>query len=370
MISVAVVGCTGIVGQQTIANLAQHPWFRITKLAASAKSANKTYVDALADATGSVKWFLSEPIPEAVRRMQVEDADMLDVKNVDLVFSAVETGAAKVLEPRFAQHVPVISNASAFRYEADTPILVGGVNESHANLLKTQQVQRGWRGFVAPKPNCTTAGLVVALKPILDVYGIERVAMCSFQAISGAGRTPGVLGLDIIDNIVPFIPGEEEKAEQEPLKILGKLEGTRIINAPFVVSATCTRVPVTDGHVVVASIETKRQMDIADLKALYSNFGREFLAHHLPSSPKELVKVLEDPYHPQPKLHRDLGDGMTVTVGRIRPEPLFGNRGVKLVCLSHNTKFGASKGSIQSAEYLAKNVLNWVPGASPKFLAG
>jgi aspartate-semialdehyde dehydrogenase len=358
MIRVAIVGATGIVGQQCLVCLDGHPWFKVAKLAASERSAGKTYIEALRDPSGSIKWFCPEPIPAGIENLPVENAEDFDATTVDLVLSAVDASAAKVLEPRYAKTTPVVSNASAFRFETDTPILVGGVNMEHAALLKVQQQRRGWKGFVAPKPNCTITGLVVALKPVLDAFGVKRVVATSLQAMSGAGRTPGLSAMDMVDNVVPFIPGEEPKVESEPQKILGALAGDHVESAPFPISATCTRVPVLDGHLVCATVELEREASPDDVKRVMQEFGRDFVALGLPSTPPHLIEVLDDPFRPQPRMDRDRGGGMTTTVGRIRPESVLG-QGVRFVCLAHNTKLGAAKGSIQTAEYLVKHFLGW-----------
>jgi aspartate-semialdehyde dehydrogenase len=358
MIRVAVVGATGIVGQQALVALDNHPWFKVTKLAASERSAGKTYLEALRDASGSTKWWCPEPMPEDVANLVVEDASQMDATEVDLVFSAIDASAAKELEPRYALTTPVISTASAFRYEPDTPILVGGVNMEQAKLLEVQQKNRGWKGFIAPKPNCTTSGLVVSLKPILDTFGVRRVVMTSLQAMSGAGRTPGLSAMDMMENVVPYIAGEEPKAESEPQKILGVLAGNTIMPADFAVTATCTRVPVLDGHLVVATVETEKEATPEAVKKAMQEFGKEFVALGLPSSPKHLIEVFDDPFRPQPRMDRERGGGMTTSVGRLRPETVIGH-GIKYVCLAHNTKLGAAKGAIQTAEYLVKYFLNW-----------
>lgn len=358
MIRVGIVGATGIVGQQLLVGLDNHPWFKVTKLAASERSAGKTYVEALKDASGSMKWWCPEPIPSDVADLMVEDAMQFDPTQVDLIFSAVDAGPAKQLEPMYAKTTPVVSTASAFRYEADTPILVGGVNMEHASLLKVQQQNRGWKGFVSPKPNCTISGLVVSLKPIIDAFGVKRVVMTSLQAMSGAGRTPGLSAMDMMENVVPYIPGEEPKAESEPQKILGMLKDNAIVLADFATSATCTRVPVLDGHLVCATVETEKEASPEAVKKVMTEFGKEFVALGLPSSPKHLIEVVDDPFRPQPRMDRERGGGMTTTVGRLRPETVLG-KGIKYVCLAHNTKLGAAKGAIQTGEYLAKYFLNW-----------
>jgi aspartate-semialdehyde dehydrogenase len=359
MIKIALVGATGIVGQQAIVSLINHPWFKITKLAASERSAGKKYRDALKDASGASKWWCPEDMPEEIAEMVVEDAALFDPTTVDMIFSTVDTSAAKELEPKYAKTTPVISTASAFRYEEDTPILIGGVNMEQAQLLDIQRKKRGWKGFIAPKSNCTISGLVVSLKPVLDKYGVKQVIMVSQQAMSGAGRTPGLSAMDMTENVVPYIPGEEPKVETEPQKILGKFVGEAIVAAPFGISATCTRVPVLDGHLVSAFVQTDKPCTPDEVKEVMKNFGKEFCALALPSSPKHLIEVTDDPFRPQPRVDRERGGGMTVTVGRIRKDPLFAN-GIKYVCLAHNTKLGAAKGALQTAEYLAKYYLKLI----------
>jgi aspartate-semialdehyde dehydrogenase len=359
MIKIAIIGATGIVGQQAIISLTGHPWFKITKLAASERSAGKTYREALKDANGSSRWWCTEELPEEIANLLVEDAANFDPTSVDIIFSTVDASAAKELEPKYAKTTPVISTASAFRYESDTPILIGGVNMEQSQLLAVQQQKRGWKGFVAPKSNCTIAGLTVSLKPILDTFGVKQVIMTSLQAMSGAGRTPGLSAMDMTENVVPYISGEEPKAETEPQKILGKLVGESIQHAPFGISATCTRVPVLDGHLVCAFVQTEKPCTPEAVKDAMVNFGKEFCALALPSSPRHLIEVTDDPFRPQPRLDRERGGGMTVTVGRIRKDTIIEN-GIKFVCLAHNTKLGAAKGALQTAEYLVKYYLKWI----------
>lgn len=359
MLRIAIVGATGIVGQQAIVSLIGHPWFKITKLVASERSAAKKYRDALKDANGSSRWWCNEELPEDIGDMVVEEAATFDATSVDIIFSTMDAGPAKELEPKYAKTTPVISTASAFRYEADTPILVGGVNMDHAALLAVQQKNRGWKGFISPKSNCTIAGLVVSLKPILDKYGVKQVMMTSLQAMSGAGRTPGLSAMDMMENVVPYISGEEPKVETEPQKILGKFAGDTIQNAPFGITAACNRVPVLDGHLVCAFVQTEKPCTPEDVKKAMVDYGKDFSELHLPSSPKHLIDVTDDPFRPQPRVDRDKGGGMTVTVGRIRKDPIIEN-GIKYVCLAHNTKLGAAKGALQTAEYLVKNYLKLV----------
>ncbi len=359
MIRVGIIGATGIVGQQAIVSLINHPWFKVTKVAASSRSAGKTYRESLKDANGSSRWWCVEELPAEIGDLIVEEASEFDPTSVDLIFSTMDAGIAKELEPKYAVTTPVISTASAFRYEADTPILVGGVNMEHSQILALQQKNRNWKGFVAPKPNCTTAGLVISLKPILDHFGIKQVFMTSMQAMSGAGRTPGLSAMDMTENVLPYIPGEEPKAEMEPQKILGLYTNNQIEIAKFGMSATCNRVPVLDGHMVCANVETEKPCTPAEVMQAMRDFGKDFIALNLPSSPLHLIDVTEDPFRPQPRMDREKGNGMTVTVGRVRPDSLFTN-GVKFTCLSHNTKLGAAKGALQTAEYLVKYYLKWL----------
>jgi aspartate-semialdehyde dehydrogenase len=281
----------------------------------------------------------------------VEDAAKLDVAGLDVVFTAVESDAAKELEPRYAKTTPVVSTASAFRYEKDVPIFIPGVNLDHHALIPVQKKGRGWNGFVTPVPNCTTTGLAMTLKPLQDAFGVDHVVMTSLQGCSGAGRSPGVLALDIVDNVVPYIPKEEEKVEAETRKILGRLTGETVEPAAFRVSATCTRVPVLEGHTEAVSVSLKQAATVAQVKQVLREHGKAFLALGLPSCPPALIDVSEDPFRPQPRLDRDREDGMLTSVGRVRPDQALAH-GIKYVLVSHNTKMGAAKGAVLVAEYL------------------
>ena len=349
---VAVVGATGIAGQQFLAALAGHPWFEITALAASARSAGRTYGEAIRDANGARRWWCrEEPAPEHLA-LPVQDAAKLRTDGLDLVFTAIETEPARELEPIYAKSVPVLSTASAFRYEADVPVVVPGVNvAAHVPLLEHQRKRRGWRGFVLPQSNCTVVGLVVSLKPIADAFGIKRVLLTTMQGLSGAGRSPGVIGLDVIDNLIPYIPKEEEKVATEAGKILGRLGEGEIVPHPVVVGATCTRAAVIDGHTAAIAVETERPCDPAAAAAAMREFRGDYAGLNLPSAPKRPIVVHDDPFRPQPRLDRDVEGGMAVSVGRLRPEPALVN-GLKYVALSHNTLLGAAKGMVLTAEYL------------------
>src|SRR5215470_19664146 len=246
---VAVIGATGITGQQFLLALQDHPWFEVSLLAASERSAGKSYAEAIRDAkTGARRWWCQQEPPPQALSLPVYEASSLNLHGIDVVFSAVESEPARELEPLYAKTTPVVSTASAFRYEKDVPVFIPGVNLDHVRLIDVQKTKRGWQGFIATQPNCTTIGLAITLKPPFDNFGLKRVIMTSMQGVSGAGRSPGVIALDILDNIIPFISGEEEKVEKEARKILGTLGKNEITPADFVVSATCTRAAVLEGH--------------------------------------------------------------------------------------------------------------------------
>lgn len=352
-IRVAVLGATGVAGQQFLAALSGHPWMKLVKLAASERSAGKRYADAIRDASGASRWYVPEALDPAFADIEVENAAEMSADGVDLVFSALESDAAKVLEAKFAQHVPVVSTASAFRYEPDVPIFLPGVNADHGALIDLQRKNRGWKGFVTPGPNCTTVGLAMTLKPLMDAFGLRLVVMTSMQAVSGAGRTPGVPSMDIIDNIVPYIAKEEEKVQVETRKILGTLSGDAITPHPALVTCTCTRVGVIDGHTESVFVGLERKASVDDAKAAMRAFGADLRELGLPSLPPELIHVSEEPDRPQPRLDRDRGNGMTTTVGRLREDPAIEN-GLKYVLVSHNTGMGAARGAILTAEWLAR----------------
>ena len=352
-IPVAVVGATGLAGQQFLASLADHPQFEIKKLAASSRSAGKKYADAVKDDKGASKWFCSEPLADEHASLVVEDSAKLTTDGIGLVFSAVEADVARELEPRCAEKVPVISTASAFRYENDVPVFLPGVNWDHAALIDVQRKRRGWKGFISPGPNCTTVGLAMTLRPLDVAFGVSRVIMTSMQALSGAGRSPGVSAMDVLDNIIPYIPKEEEKVQIETLKILGKISGDVIAPADMLVSCTCTRVNVLEGHTESVFVELRKKAGLDEVKAVWRELGSDLAALKLHSAPKHLISVSEDPFRPQVRLDRDAEGGMSTVVGRLREDPALTN-GVKYMLVSHNTRMGAARGAILVAEYLTK----------------
>jgi aspartate-semialdehyde dehydrogenase len=341
---IGIVGATGIAGQQFVVAVQDHPWFTIARLAASARSAGKPFGQALLDPkTGARRWWCAEEPAARVLTLPVENGDMFDPEGLDLVFSATESDIAQAQEPRFAKTTPVVSTASAFRYEPDIPLLVPNVNMEHAGLIREQQANRGWKGFVVPIPNCTVTGLVITLKPLVDAFGLGSVIVTSMNGLSGAGRSPGVMGLDILDNLIPFIPGEEEKVQIECRKILPAHAGE--------VSATCTRVNVLEGHTEAVFASLGRRASIAEVERVMADAPNEARELGLPTAPPEWIKVHDDPFRPQPRLDRDNGRGMTTTVGRVREDSVLAN-GIKYMLVSHNTRIGAAAGAVLVAEYL------------------
>ncbi|MDY7018689.1 MAG: aspartate-semialdehyde dehydrogenase [Chloroflexota bacterium] len=355
MIKAAIVGATGIVGQQFIVALKNHPWIEIAALAASERSAGRSYKEAITDAqSGALRWFCEEPPVEEVMKMPVQNAIAMDVSSIDVVFSAIESDQAKILEPKFAVDRPVISTASAFRYDDDVPILIPGINSEHAKLIEVQRKSRGWKGFITPIPNCTTTGLAITLKPVYEAFGINAVIMTSMQAMSGAGRSPGVLGIDILDNVIPFIAGEEEKVQRETQKILGNFAGNSVSPAEFNVSCTCTRVNVREGHTESVFVSTKKACEIDDVATVMREYIGSSSEADLPSASEHIIIVMEDPFRPQPRLDHKAEDGMATVVGRIRKDNVLEN-GVKYLLVSHNTKMGAAKGAVLVAELLIRD---------------
>jgi aspartate-semialdehyde dehydrogenase len=345
-IPVGILGATGTVGQRFIQLLADHPWFRVTALAASERSTGLQYAKAC-------RWLLPTPIPDAVRDLVIQPLD--SELDCHLVFSALPTAVAGPVEERFAEvGYLVCTNAAPHRLGADVPLLVPEVNPDHTQLLEVQRRMRGWPGLIVASANCTTTQLVLALKPLHDAFVIRKLTVVTLQAISGAGY-PGVPAADILGNVVPFIKGEEEKVERESSKLLGTLEGDRVLEAPFAISAQCNRVPVYDGHTECVSIEFEHTPDVSDVMISLETFGGPPEIQGLPSSPTQPIIVHKEADRPQPLRDRHAGDGMSVSVGRVRPCPVFD---VKFVILGHNTLRGAAGGAIHNAELLVAQ--NWV----------
>jgi len=349
---VAIIGVTGSVGQEFVQSLNNHPWFQVTQIAASERSAGKKYLDAIKDSSGIVAWDVGGEIPEYIKDMTVKSIDEIDVSQLDLVFSAVESEAARDIETKMAADLPVISTSSAYRYEDDVPILIPGINDEQTELLEIQKKNRNWKGWVAPLPNCTTTGLAITLKPLLEKFGAKKVMMTSMQAISGGGKS-GVSAMGITDNIIPYIPKEEGKVRMETRKILGKLKDGKIEDADIRISCTCTRVPVIDGHTESVFVETTQHIDPAKAKEIYNQCNKDISVLGLPSAPENYYAFHEDPTRPQPRMERSVGDGMTTTIGRVEKEELFDN-GLKYMLFSHNKKMGSAKGAVLLAEMLYK----------------
>jgi aspartate-semialdehyde dehydrogenase len=348
----AIVGATGMAGQQFVQALSGHPNFEVVQMVTSRDVS--TYHKALVESDGSSRWTQHNEVPDDMKDIPVVSSKNFRPEHVDVIFTAIESDLAAELEPWFAQTTPTFSTASAFRYEEDTPLLITGVNDDHAELLLVQQTRRGWKGFVLPVPNCTVTGLAITLQPLQQYYGIDSVLMVSMQSVSGAGRSPGVRTLDILDNIIPYIPKEEGKVRRELLKILGQYDGDRITAADININCICTRANVLDGHTESVFVGLKNKADVHDIKEMINNHN-PFSSRTLHSAPSEWIHVFDDPFRPQPRLDRDRGGGMTTSLGRLEEEPVLG--GVKYVLVSHNTKMGAGKGAVLLAESLLEKGL-------------
>ena len=349
--NVAVIGATGMVGQRFCLLLENHPWFNVAALAASPSSAGKKYADAVAG-----RWAMTSPIPAKFADMTVLDAEAdLDkiAGMVDFVFCAVNMKKEEIraLEEKYAKaEVPVISNNSAHRFTPDVPMIIPEINPQHADIIPAQRKRLGTkRGFIAVKSNCSLQSYVPALHP-LQKYGVKAVAVSTYQAISGAGKTFDRMP-EILDNVIPYIGGEEEKSEREPLKIWGSIENGEIVctNTPKI-TAQCLRVPVSDGHTAAVFVSFDKKPSKEEILQAWADFSGEPQKLGLPSAPKQFLHYFEEDNRPQAKLDRMLENGMAVSVGRLREDILFD---YKFVCLSHNTLRGAAGGAVLMAELLA-----------------
>lgn len=350
--NVGIIGATGMVGQRFALLLADHPWFNVTALAASSRSAGKTYEEA----AGS-KWAMKDPIPENLKNMTVYDATSdIDtiVSKVDFVFCAVDMKKDEILalEEQYAKkECPVISNNSANRKTPDVPMVIPELNADHVKVIEAQRKRLGTKkGFIAVKSNCSLQSYVPALYPLDKEFGVEKVLVCTYQAISGAGKTferwP-----EIVDNVIPYIGGEEEKSECEPLKIWGKVRCGKIVPAKSPkFTAQCLRVPVSDGHMAAVFVTFKNKPTVEQIKEVWKNFSGEPQALELPHAPKQFLNYFEEDNMPQTKLNRDLEGGMAISCGRLREDTQYD---YKFVCLSHNTLRGAAGGGVLLAELLA-----------------
>lgn len=345
-IPVAVLGATGSVGQRFVQLLQGHPWFELVGVTGSERRLGMTYGE-------TCHWILPEPMPESAKKLSIVPTDPKEV-NVPLVFSALPASEAKELEPEFARAgISVCTNAGAYRRELDVPVLIPEVNADHIDLIPVQRRQRGWSGCIVTNPNCTSTGVTVALKALKDAFGVKKVFAVSLQALSGAGY-PGVPSLDILDNVVPFISGEEEKLEWEPRKMLGDIAGDHVEMAKMTISAHTNRVAVSDGHLVCLSIEFESKASIDEARTVLARYEAAARARELPSTPKPVIAVMDEPNRPQPKLDRMTGAGMSTVVGRLREDSLLH---LKLIVLSHNTIRGAAGGSLYNAELLVNEGL-------------
>lgn len=335
-IPVGILGATGSVGQRFLELLSNHPWFEVVELAASDKSAGKKYSEA-------TNWIMQTPLPEKFANMIVKKCEPnLDAK---IVFSGLDASVAGEIETAFAEAgYYVISNARNHRFDEDVPLMIPEVNPEHLELLKSQK----YKGGIVTNPNCSTIGLALALKPLHDNFGIEAVNVVTMQAVSGAGY-PGLSSLDIIDNVIPFISGEEKKMETEPLKILGKFNSNKIEFADIKISAQCNRVAVIDGHTECVQVKLKNKTTVDEIIKVWKEFKSVPQELDLPSAPKNPIVYLYEEKYPQPKIHRNIEKGMATSIGRLRECPLFD---FKFVILSHNTIRGAAGGTILIAELM------------------
>lgn len=348
---VGIIGATGMVGQRFATLLAEHPWFNVKVLAASPRSAGKTYKEAV----GS-RWAMTVPMPESMQDMIIMDAQA-DIEKiavmVDFVFCAVDMKKddIKALEEAYAKaECPVVSNNSAHRFTADVPMVIPEVNPEHIEIIKSQRERLGTkRGFIAVKSNCSIQSYVPALSP-LRKYGIKNILACTYQAISGAGKTFETWP-EMVDNVIPFIGGEEEKSEQEPLKVWGTIENGEIVKAQKpLITTQCLRVPVSDGHTAAVFVSFENKPSKEEILKAWAEFAGVPQELELPSAPKQFLNYFEEDNRPQAKLDRNLEGGMAVSVGRLREDTMFD---YKFVCLSHNTLRGAAGGAVLLAELLA-----------------
>lgn len=350
---VGIVGCTGMVGQRFVTLMENHPWFKLTVVAASARSAGKTYEEAV-----SPRWAMDTPIPEEAKNLIVMDAtaDIEKIANtVDFVFCAVDMKKEEIraLEEAYAKHeCPVVSNNSAHRFTPDVPMVVPEINPEHLEIIAAQRKRLGTkRGFIAVKSNCSLQSYVPALHPLRNKYGMDKALVCTYQAISGAGKTFETWP-EMLDNVIPYIGGEEEKSEQEPMKLWGRVTGDHIKNATTPsITAQCLRVPVSNGHMaaVFMSFPDGKKPSIEEIKAVWAGFKGRAQELELPSAPKQFLHYFEEDNRPQTKLDRMTEGGMAVSIGRLRPDTQYD---YKFVCLSHNTLRGAAGGAVLLAELL------------------
>lgn len=348
-LKVGIIGATGMVGQRFLCLLENHPWFEVTVLAASKNSSGMTYKEAV-----EKRWKMDTPLPEKYKDMIVRDAfEVEEICNmVDFVFCAISLNKeqTKLLEEDYAKHeTPVVSNNSANRNVEDVPVLIPEINGVHAEIIESQKKRLGTkRGFIAVKPNCSIQSYVPPINALME-YEPEKILVCTYQAISGAGKTFKEFP-DILDNVIPFIGGEEEKSENEPLKVWGKIENGKIVSAKTpVITAQCIRVPVSNGHLAAVYVSFKKKPTKEEIIKAWESFKAPEVVLNLPSAPKQFLKYFTEDNRPQTNLDRDYENGMGISMGRLREDTLFD---YKFVGLSHNTLRGAAGGGVLSAEYL------------------
>ncbi len=340
-IPIAILGATGAVGQRMIQLLAGHPWFEIAALTGSDRTVGRPYGEL-------VRWVLDDAPPADIARMIVLPSDT--VQDVAIALSALPTEIAKEIEPLWAARVAVCSNASTYRMTPDIPLIIPEVNADHLAMIDRQRAERGWQGCLITNPNCAAIGIVMALKPLHDAFGVKTVHVATLQAVSGAGY-PGVASLDILENIIPNIAngGEEAKIESEPRKLLGSVVDGRVAEAKIGISAQATRVPVIDGHTALLSVAFVRKPSVEQAIAALESFQAPEQVRGLPSAPAQPIVVRRETDRPQPRRDRDTGKGMSAVIGRVRECPLLD---LRLVALSHNTIRGAAGGALLNAELL------------------
>jgi aspartate-semialdehyde dehydrogenase len=339
---VAVLGATGAVGQAFIRLLVDHPWFELVEVAASERSAGRSYAEA-------ARWLADEPIPEPVARLTVQPCDPKSVR-APVVFSALDSSVAGEAEAAFARAGrAVLSNAKNYRMEPDVPLVIAEVNPDHLDVLDAQRKNRGWNGAIVTNGNCAAIVAVLGLAPLHERFGVKRVFAATLQAVSGAGY-PGVASMDILGNVIPYIEDEEPKVEAEIRKFLGRHGNDRIDDASIAVSAHTNRVPVEHGHTAVMSVELEHKADVAEIEAELASWRGASEACGLPSAPDRPIVLASEPDRPQPRRDVNAGDGMTVTVGRVRRDAIFD---VRLVALGHNIIRGAAGASVLNAELMA-----------------
>ena len=349
-LKVGVIGGTGMVGQRYVTLIANHPWFELAAIAASARSAGKTYEEAV-----GAKWALDDPMPECAKKLVVKNAaDVADVvKDVDFVFSAVDMKKEEILalEEEYAKaECPVVSNNSANRWTPDVPMVIPEINPEHLAVIADQKKRLGTkRGFIAVKSNCSIQSYVPALSPFRDTFGLDKILVCTYQAISGAGKTFKTWP-EMVDNVIPYIGGEEEKSEQEPMKVWGGVENGVIVNAKKpLITAQCLRVAAANGHMAAVFVSFDKKPTMDEMKAVWASYKGRAQELELPSAPKQFLRYFEEPDRPQTRLDRMNEGGMQISIGRLRPDTQYD---YKFVCLSHNTLRGAAGGAVELAELL------------------